>query len=159
MRVPLLVAVTLLFLSPLFAQMPLAALGGITVVVALGLIDLVEIRRIGRFDRADLALALVTAAGVIWIGMLAGILLVILLSLLDVARRTAVPNRTTLVHVPGTNTYRSVDTVGTAQTDPELAIYRFDAPLFFANVEVFVDDVVRLAARRWWRRTPRPGQR
>ena len=107
-----LVAVTLLFLSPLFAQMPLAALGGITVVVALGLIDLVEMRRIGRFDRADLALALATAAGVIWIGMLAGILLVILLSLLDVARRTAVPNRTTLVHVPGTTTYRSVDTVG-----------------------------------------------
>ena len=90
-----LVAVTLLFLSPLFAQMPLAALGGITVVVALGLIDLVEVRRIGRFDRTDLVLALVTAAGVIWIGMLAGILLVILLSLLDVARRTAVPNRTT----------------------------------------------------------------
>ena len=140
-----LVAVTLLFLSPLFAQMPLAALGGITVVVALGLIDLVEIRRIGRYDRADLALALVTAAGVIWIGMLAGILLVILLSLLDVARRTAVPNRTMLVHVPGTSTYRSVDTAGIAQTDPGLAIYRFDAPLFFANIEVFVDDVLRLA--------------
>ena len=68
--------------------MPLAALGGITVVVALGLIDLAEVRRIGRFDRTDLVLALVTAAGVIWIGMLAGILLVILLSLLDVARRT-----------------------------------------------------------------------
>jgi len=113
--------------------------------VALGLIDLIEVRRIGRFDHADLALALVTAAGVIWIGMLAGILLVILLSLLDVARRTAVPNRTMLVHVPGTNTYRSVDTAGIEQTDPELAIYRFDAPLFFANVEVFVDDVVRLA--------------
>jgi sulfate permease, SulP family len=77
--------------------------------------------------------------------MLAGILLVILLSLVDVARRTAVPNRALLVHVPGTSTYRSVDTVGIAATDPELAIYRFDAPLFFANVEVFVDEVLRLA--------------
>ena len=140
-----LVAVTLLFLAPLFAQMPLAALGGITVVVALGLIDIGELRRIGRYDRADLTLAIVTAAGVIWIGMLAGILLVILLSLLDVARRTAVPNRTLLVQVPGTGTYRSVDTAGAAAADTDLAIYRFDAPLFFGNVEVFVDDVLGLA--------------
>ena len=86
-----LIAITLLFLAPLFAQMPMAALGGITVVVALGLIDVAELRRIGRYDRTDLALALATTAGVIWIGMLAGILVVVLLSLLDVARRSAAP--------------------------------------------------------------------
>ena len=140
-----LVAITLLFLAPLFAQMPMAALGGITVVVALGLIDVAELRRIGRYDRTDLALALVTTAGVIWIGMLAGILVVVLLSLLDVARRSAAPNRGLLVRVPGTDTYRRVETVGAAAADAGLAIYRFDAPLFFANVEVFVDDVLGLA--------------
>ena len=59
-----LVAVTLLFLSPLFAQMPLAALGGVTVVVALGLIYSPSSGGFGRFDRTDLVLALVTAAGV-----------------------------------------------------------------------------------------------
>ncbi len=140
-----LIAVTLLFLAPLFAEMPLAALGGITVVVALGLIDVRELRRIGRYDRSDLALALGTTAGVIWIGMLAGILIVVLLSLLDVARRSSIPNRALLVRVPGTDTYRSIENVGPATADPGLAIYRFDAPLFFANVEVFVDDVLRLA--------------
>jgi len=140
-----LIAITLLFLAPLFAQMPLAALGGITVVVAMGLIDVAELRRIGRYDRTDLALALATTAGVIWIGMLAGILVVVLLSLLDVARRSAAPNRGLLVRVPGTDTYRRVETVGAAVPDAGLAVYRFDAPLFFANVEIFVDDVLGLA--------------
>jgi MFS superfamily sulfate permease-like transporter len=125
--------------------MPLAALGAITIVVAIGLIDVAELRAIARFDRTELALALATAAGVIWIGMLAGILLVILLSLLDVARRTAVPNTTILVRVPGTASFRSPETAGVAEDQPGLAIYRFDAPLFFANVQVFVDDVLRLA--------------
>jgi SulP family sulfate permease len=140
-----LVALTLLVLAPLFRSMPLAALGGITIVVGAGLIDVGEFRRIGRYDRADLVLALATAAGVIWIGMLAGILLVVLLSLLDVARRSAAPNTTVLVRVPGTDSYRSVATAGGSEQEPGLAIYRFDAPLFFANVHVFVDDVLRLA--------------
>jgi sulfate permease, SulP family len=140
-----LVALTLVFLSSLFAMMPLAALGGITIVVAIGLIDLPEMRRIGRFDRADLALALTTAAGVIWVGMLAGILIVILLSLLDVARRAAAPNRVILALVPGTDTYRAVPEDQPEPADARLVIYRFDAPLFFANVQVFVDDILRLA--------------
>jgi high affinity sulfate transporter 1 len=140
-----LVALTLVLLAPLFAPMPLAALGGVTIVVALGLIDVPELRRIGGFSRTDLALALVTAAFVIWVGMLAGILLVILLSLLDVARRSAVPDTAVLERVRGTDSFRRADPALTEALDPRVAVYRFDAPLFFANIEVFSADVVRLA--------------
>jgi high affinity sulfate transporter 1 len=140
-----LVAVTLLLLAPLFAPMPLAALGGVTIVVAIGLIDVPELRRIGRFDTTDLALALATAAFVIWVGMLAGILLVILLSLLDVARRSAVPSTAVLGRVRGTHTFRRADPATTDDLDPRVAVYRFDAPLFFANIEVFASEVLRLA--------------
>lgn len=140
-----LVALTLLVLAPLFASMPLAALGAVTIVVAVGLIDLRELARIGRFERMDLALALATAAFVIWVGMLAGILLVILLSLLDVARRSAVPNTAVLERVRGTDTYRRADPDTTEGVDQRVAVYRFDAPLFFANVEVFAEEVERLA--------------
>ena len=140
-----LVALTLLLLAPLFAPMPLAALGGVTIVVAIGLIDVLELRQVGRFDRMDLALALATAAFVIWVGMLAGILLVILLSLLDVARRSAVPSTAVLERVRGTDTFRRADPEVTEALDPRVAVYRFDAPLFFANIEVFSTDVERLA--------------
>lgn len=142
-----LVALTLLLLAPLFAPMPLAALGGVTIVVALGLIDLAELRRIGVYSRTDLALALVTAGFVIWVGMLAGILLVILLSLLDVARRSAIPNTAVLERVRGTDSYRRADPDVTEALDPRVAVYRFDAPLFFANIEVFTGDALRLATQ------------
>lgn len=140
-----LVALTLVVLAPLFAPMPLAALGGVTIVVAIGLIDVPELRRIARFDRMDLVLALVTAAFVIWVGMLAGILLVILLSLLDVARRSAVPNTAVLGRVRGTETFRRADPATTEELDPRVVVYRFDAPLFFANIEVLTSEVLRLA--------------
>jgi SulP family sulfate permease len=141
-----LVALTLLVLAPLFAPMPLAALGGITIVVAIGLVDLPELARIGRLDRADLLLALATAAGVIWVGMLAGILVVVVLSLLDVARRLAVPNRVVLERLPGTDSYRAVSPDrGLEAGDAPVAVYRFDAPLFFANAATFVADVTGLA--------------
>ncbi len=140
-----LVGLTLAFLAPLFAPMPLAALGGVTIVVAISLIDLPELRRIGAYDRMDLLLALATAAFVIWVGMLAGILLVILLSLLDVARRSAVPSTAVLERVRGTDTFRRADPGTTEGLDPRVAVYRFDAPLFFANIEVFTSEVTALA--------------
>lgn len=140
-----LVVLTLAILAPLFAPMPLAALGGVTIVVAVSLIDLPELRRIGAFDRMDLLLALTTAALVVWVGMLTGILLVIVLSLLDVARRAAVPSTAVLGRVRGTDTYRRADAATTVDMDPRVAAYRFDAPLFFANVETFAADVTRLA--------------
>jgi MFS superfamily sulfate permease-like transporter len=87
----------------------------------------------------------VTAAFVIWVGMLAGILLVILLSLLDVVRRSAVPSTAVLERVRGTDTFRRADPEMTEALDARVAVYRFDAPLFFANIEVFSADVIRLA--------------
>jgi len=61
-----------------------------------------------------------------------------------VARRSAIPSTAVLQRVPGTDTYRRADPDATGG-DPRVAIYRFDAPLFFANVEVFTAEVTRLA--------------
>jgi SulP family sulfate permease len=141
-----LVIVTLLVLTPLFAPLPKAALAGVIIVVAAGLLDPAGFRALARIDRRELALALLTAAIVVVVGMLAGVLLTVVLSLFLVALRAAQPRRTLLARVPGTDSFRSVDSVAEGTAEPGLVVYRFDAPLFFANAQLLADDVLAAVA-------------
>ncbi|HEX5147558.1 MAG TPA: sulfate permease [Candidatus Limnocylindrales bacterium] len=142
----LLVIVTLLVLTPLFAPLPKSALAGVIIVVGAGLLDPAGFRELARVDRREVALALLTAAIVVATGMLAGVLVTVVLSLFLVALRAAQPRRTLLVQVPGTDNFRSVDSVGSGEAQPGLVIYRFDAPLFFANSTILSDDVLAAVA-------------
>lgn len=141
-----LVALTLLFLTDLFASLPDVALAAIVIVAGIGLFDIAEYRRIRRIDRADAVLALITATGVLVLGMLAGIVVAIVLSLLDVARRAITPHTAVLGRVPGTDRFRDIEALDQPETVPGLLVYRFDAPLFFANVDRFTDDIRQLIA-------------
>ena len=141
-----LVVATLLVLTPLFAQLPKAALGGVIVVVAIGLIDPPQFRDLWRFARREAALAIAAMAIVIVVGMLAGVLAIVVLSLLLVAQRAALPNTTTLFRVVGTDTFRGPDTAVGGSAIPGIVIYRFDAPLFFANASILSDEIVALVA-------------
>jgi SulP family sulfate permease len=86
-------------------------------------------------------LALLTAAIVVAVGMIAGVLVTIVLSLFLVAIRAAQPHRAFLVRVPGTDSFRGVDGVADGAAVPGLVVYRFDAPLFFANAQLLADDI------------------
>ena len=86
-----LVVVTLLFLTGLFEPLPKAALAGVIIVVAAGLLDPGEFRRLAVVARSEAALALLAAVIVVAVGMLAGVLVIALLSLLLVAQRAARP--------------------------------------------------------------------
>jgi SulP family sulfate permease len=141
-----LVVVTLLLLTPLFELLPNVALAAIVIVAGIGLFDLPELKRLWRIQKADFVLTVVTALAVVGIGMLPGILIAVVLSLLDVARRSTTPHTAILVQVPETDTYRDVDHVKDGTSYPGLLIYRFDAPLFFANVSVMTDELSDLAA-------------
>jgi SulP family sulfate permease len=141
-----LVIVTLLVLTPLFAPLPKAALAGVIIVVAAGLLDAASFRELARVDRRELALALLTAGIVVVVGMLAGVLVTVVLSLFLVALRAAQPRRTLLVRVPGTDSYRGVGSMSGESTEPGLVVYRFDAPLFFANAQLLADDVLAAIA-------------
>jgi SulP family sulfate permease len=136
-----LVILTLLFLTPLFAPLPKSALAGVIIVVAFGLLEPVAFRDLARVDRRELGLALVTAAIVVAVGMIAGVLVTVVLSLFLAAIRAAQPHRTFLVRVPGTDSYRGVDNVTDGTAVPGLVVYRFDAPLFFANAQLLTDDI------------------
>jgi SulP family sulfate permease len=136
-----LVLVTLLFLTPLFAPLPKSALAGVIIVVAFGLLEPAAFRELARVDRREVGLALLTASIVVAVGMVAGVLVTVVLSLFLVAIRAAQPRRTFLARVPGTDSYRGVDSVAEGSTEPGLAIYRFDGPFFFANAQLLADDI------------------
>nr|WP_231980338.1 STAS domain-containing protein [Tessaracoccus coleopterorum] len=130
---------TLLFAGPVLSTFPAAALGALVSYAATRLIDIPEIRRIARFRRSELVLSLVTAAGVIALGVLAGIGIAITLSLLDLLRRLASPNDGILGYVPGMAGMHDVEDYPDARQIPGLVVYRYDSPLFFANAENFLE--------------------
>jgi SulP family sulfate permease len=141
-----LVILTLLLLTPLFAPLPKSALAAVIIVVAFGLLEPSAFRALARVDRRELGLALVTAAIVVAVGMIAGVLVTVVLSLFLAAIRAAQPRRTFLVRVPGTDSFRGEASVADGSTLPGLVIYRFDGPLFFANAQLLADDIVTATA-------------
>ncbi|MEU5266845.1 sulfate permease [Amycolatopsis sp. NPDC021455] len=131
------VVLTVLFARPLLAAFPKAALGALVVFAAWHLVDVRELRRFARFRRSELLLALLTTVGVLGLGVLYGVLAAVGLSILDLLRRIARPHDGILGTVPGLAGMHDVDDYPAATTEPGLVVYRYDAPLCFANAEDF----------------------
>jgi SulP family sulfate permease len=133
-----LVLVTLLWLGPVIATFPEAALGGVVVYAAVRLIDIGELRRFAAFRGSELVLAVTTTVGVFALGVLEGIGVAIALSVLDLLRRIVNPHDGILGYVPGVAGMHDVDDYPQAVQVPGLVVYRYDAPLFFANSANFL---------------------
>ncbi len=144
-----LIGLTLLVLTPLFTDVPLAALGGVVLVTAAKLFDLKAMRRLWEVRRVDFLLMIVTFTSVVLFGVLVGIVIGVIASLVEMVRRTLQPRTAVLGKVAGSSTWRDVKTEG-GETIPGLLIYRFDAPLFFGNADEFRNEI-----RRWSRRVIR----
>ena len=127
----------LLFARPVLAGFPDAALGAIVIYAAIRLIDIQAFRRLLAFRRSEMLLALATCAGVLALGILYGVLLAIGLSVAELLWRVARPHDAVLGRVPGLAGMHDVDDYPDAQTIPGLVVYRYDAPLFFANAADF----------------------
>lgn len=133
------VVASMLFLGPVIALFPQAALGAVVIYAALMLIDIPELARIGHFRTSELVLALSTTVGVLTFGVLNGIGIAIGLSILDLLRRVARPHDGVLGYVPGIPGMHDVDDYSNALQVPGLVVYRYDSPLFFANSQDFVE--------------------
>nr|WP_272255558.1 sulfate permease [Streptomyces xanthophaeus] len=131
------VAAVLLFLGPLLAHTPSAALGAIVVYAAVRLIEVGEFRRLAAFRRREFLLALGCGLGVLALGILYGVLLAVALSVAELLTRVARPHDAVEGMVPGLAGMHDIDDYPTARTLPGLLIYRYDSPLFFANAEDF----------------------
>jgi SulP family sulfate permease len=131
------VVAVLVVAGPVLASFPIAALGALVVYAALRLIDVSEFRRFAHFRRSELALALATTVAVLAVGVLYGVLVAVGLSILDLLRRVSRPHDGILGFVPGLAGMHDVDDYPAATTVPGLVVYRYDAPLCFANAENF----------------------
>ena len=134
--------------TPLLAPLPTAALGAIIIVASLGLIDPPAFRFMRQVRRTEFWLVIVTAFGVLTVGVLQGILVAVVLSPVNIIYHISRPHDALLdeVDVSGGTVYRGVGEKETSLTMPGLVVYRFDAPLVFANAGFFTERLEELVA-------------
>jgi high affinity sulfate transporter 1 len=143
-----LVAALLLFLNSLLADLPQTALAAVVIVAALSLMDLGLLRRYLRVRRSALAVSLVATAGVMLLGVLQGIVVAVTLAILLFFRRNWWPHGAVLGTVEGVEGWHDVDTHPDAQQIPGVVVYRWEAPLFFANAGSFRQQIRHLVRDR-----------
>jgi sulfate permease, SulP family len=138
------VALVLLFLTKPLQYLPRCALGAIVFVIATRLVDLSGLRDIQRESPGEFALALLTAAIVVLIGVEQAIILAMVLSLLRVLNHSYHPQTGVLVQGEQ-GLWETKPAVAETVTEPGLVIYRFGAALFYANAGLFGHEVRALA--------------
>ncbi len=121
----------------LIARFPVPALGALVIFAAVRLIDVTALRRLVTFRRRELMIALVACVGVLAFNILYGVLVAIGISVAELLIRVARPHDAVLGQVAGLAGMHDVDDYPSARTIPGLVVYRYDAPLFFANAEDF----------------------
>src|SRR3954463_441097 len=141
-----LIVVTIVLLPGLFRNLPQPALAAVVITAAFSLADVAGARRLWQQRRTEFSLMLAAFLGVALLGVLPGIAVAVALSILNVFRRAWRPYSTTLGHPDGVEGYHDLRSYPDAEEVPGLVVYRFDAPLIFANAPTFRDDVRKLAA-------------
>lgn len=134
------VGLTLLFFTHVFYYLPEAVLGAIIVVAVFGLLDFTVPKQLLKYSRRELVILNVTLFITATVGIKEGIFAGIVLSLGMLIYTSAKPHIAILGRIPETHFYRNIKRFeGLLITSEELLIVRFDAQLFFANVQYFKD--------------------
>lgn len=128
-----LVVFTLLFLMPLFKNLPQTTLAAIVIASMLALIDFGYLRRLYTISQYEFFEATAALIGVLVMGVLPGIGLGVGLAAVALTYRSSYPGSAVLGKLPGQDVYRDITRHPDAQTIPSLLIFRFDASPFFAN--------------------------
>jgi high affinity sulfate transporter 1 len=137
----------LLFFPGVVRNLPQAALAAILIVAAISLLDLEELRRFFVVSRSEFVLAIVCALGVIFIGVLQGIVVAVLLSILQLFLKAWRPAWAVLGQEPAAPGFHDLRRDPMAEAVPGILIIRWNAPLMFANASVFRDLVRDLLAK------------
>ena len=141
------VAITTLFFTPLFRYVPNVTLAAILVWSSLRLIDTREIRYLFKVKITEGILLVFTFVATLALGIMPGLLLGIVASILLFITLNTRPNTAILGRLPNTNIFRNVQHFSEAQTIPGLVILRIDASLYFANV-VFLKEKIHEICER-----------
>ena len=146
------VLIVLTLLTGPLAYLPVAALAAVVFLIAIELIDVKGMRRILGVRRHEFAVALLTTAAVVVLGVQDGIVLAVIASIVDHLRHSYSPLNSVLVKSSAGH-WRPVPAGPGARTEEGLAVYRFGTSLYYANAARLLEDVTALAGHggplRW----------
>ena len=143
-----LVVTLLLLFQSLLADLPQSALAAVVIAAALSLMNVGVLRRYASVRKSALVLSLTASVGVIALGVLQGIVVAIVLSVFMFFRRNWWPHGAVVGRVPDMEGWHSVKVFPTATEVPNVVVYRWEAPLFFANAGAFRHQARRLVHDR-----------
>jgi len=123
----------LLFLTDLLRNLPDVALAAVVLVAVRGLIDLRSLRRLWRVSRTEFAVSMVALGGVLVLGILKGVLVAVIVSLLMLLKSAALPHVATLGRIPGTRRYTDLERHPDNERLPGVLIFRVEASLLYFN--------------------------
>ncbi len=140
-------AITLLlvFAPGLLKNLPNPTLAAVVIAASLSLADIPATKRLYQQRHTEFYLAMAAFLGVTLLGVLPGIGIAVILSILNVFRRAWWPDDTELGRIDGLHGYYDKRSHPEAATPPGVVVYRFGGPLFFANARTFRDQVLKLA--------------
>ncbi|WKA00846.1 hypothetical protein VitviT2T_019165 [Vitis vinifera] len=130
----IIIGCALLFLTPLFTDIPQCALAAIVVSAVMGLVDYDEAIFLWRVDKKDFLLWTLTSTMTLFLGIEIGVLVGVGASLAFVIHESANPRLAFLGRLPGTTVYRNIQQYPEAYTYHGIVIVRIDAPIYFANI-------------------------
>jgi high affinity sulfate transporter 1 len=137
----------LLVLAPkVLRNLPNTALAGVVIASAIGLVEVSDLRRIYRIQRWEFWLSMVCFAGVAVLGAIPGIALAIVMAVIEFLWDGWRPHSAVLGRVERVKGYHDITRYPKARLIPGLVLFRWDAPLFFANAELFRKRVLDAAA-------------
>jgi sulfate permease, SulP family len=145
------VVVTLLVLTPLFHFLPKAVLAAIIMTAVFGLIDVDMVRRLWKIERSELVMLALTFAATLSLGIVQGIMVGVVASMLWFVVRQTRPHMAVLGRLPGTHVYRKLERFPDAVATPGVLAVRFDAQFYFGNVDFLertVEDLLEAADAR-----------
>jgi len=138
----------LLVLAPsLLKNLPQAALGAIVIFACIGLVEIKSVARLYKLRRSEFALSIICFLGVLTFGVIKGIFIAVALALFAFIWRAWKPHSAVLGHVEGLKSYHDITRYPEARLINGLVLFRWDAPLFFANAETFREQVLRAVAQ------------
>ena len=140
------IAMLLLVAPSLLQHLPTAALAAVVIASALGLFEIADLKRIYRIQRWEFWLAIVCFVGVAVLGVIQGIGLAIVLAIIEFLWDGWRPHSAILGRAHGVKGYHDITRYPDARRIPGLVLFRWDAPLFFANAEFFKERILDAVA-------------
>jgi high affinity sulfate transporter 1 len=140
------IALLLVFAPKLLQDLPHTALAAVVIASAIGLVEVSDLRRIYRIQRWEFWLSMVCFAGVAVLGAIPGIALAIVIAVIEFLWDGWRPHSAVLGRVEHVRGYHDITRYPEARLIPGLVLFRWDAPLFFANAELFRERVLDAVA-------------